>query len=64
MKILGLKSKVRFANDAATITGITTKGLTLLKDKGGTVEMTFAEAEDFLREKMGDGRPCMEVLEV
>ena len=46
MKILGLKSKVRFANDAATITSITTKGLTLLKDKGGTVEMTLVEAED------------------
>jgi len=64
MKILGLKSKVRFANDAATITSITTKGLTLLKDKGGTVEMTFTEAEEFLREKMGDGRQRSEVLEV
>jgi len=64
MKILGLKSKVRFANDAATITSITTKGLTLLKDKGGTVEMTFTEAEEFLREKMGDGRQRLEVLEV
>ena len=64
MKILGLKSKVRFANDAATITGITTKGLTLLTDKGGTVEMTFAETEEFLREKMGDGRQRLEVLEV
>jgi hypothetical protein len=64
MKILGLKSKVRFANDAATVTSITTKGLTLLKDKGGTVEMTFTEAEEFLREKMGDGWHRLEVLEV
>ena len=51
MKILGLKSKVRIApdSDAATVTSITTKGLTLLKDKGGTVKMTFDEAEEFLR---------------
>ena len=32
--------------NTATVTSITTKGLTLLKDKGGTVEMTLAEAED------------------
>ena len=65
MKILGLKSKVRIApdSDTATVTSITTKGLTLLKDKGDTIEMTFDEAEEFLRyhEKGWRG---MEVLEI
>ncbi len=48
MKILGLKSKVRFENHDATVVDITTKGVELLRDSGGTVEITLAEAEDVL----------------
>jgi hypothetical protein len=58
MKILGLKSKIRLDNYTATITDITTKGLTLLKDRGDSIEITFAEAEKFLQNKQ------MEVLEI
>jgi len=46
MKILGLKSKVRFENHDATVVGITTKGVELLRDRGGTVKITLAEAGD------------------
>ena len=49
--------------NTATVTSITTKGLTLLKDKGGTVKMTFDEAEEFLRYH-AKGWVGMEVLEV
>ena len=51
MKILGSNSKVSLDNNAATITSITTKGLTLLKSSGGSVEMTLSEAEKFLQTK-------------
>jgi len=37
--------------NTATVTSITTKGLTLLNDKGGTVKITLAEAEEALEVK-------------
>jgi|TARA_Y100000310_G_scaffold41620_1_gene38906 hypothetical protein len=46
MKLLGLKSKVRFENNNATVVDITNRGILLLRDSGGTVEITLAEAED------------------
>ena len=45
MKVLGIKSKVRFENHDATVVDITTKGVELLRDSGGTVDITLAEAE-------------------
>ncbi len=41
--------KLAPSSDTATVTSITTKGLTLLNDKGGTVKITLAEAEEYLR---------------
>lgn len=48
-KILGLKSKVAIAGSKATVTGITAKRLTLLKDKGGYIQITLAEADELLQ---------------
>jgi hypothetical protein len=46
MKVLGFNSKVKFENHGATVVGITTKGVELLKDSGGTVKITLAQAEN------------------
>ncbi len=46
MKVLGIESKVKFENRDAIVVGITTKGVELLRDSGGTVEITLAQAEN------------------
>ena len=46
MKVLGFNSKVKFENHDATVVGITTKGVELLKNSGGTVRITLAQAEN------------------